>query len=286
MVTKIDGSTNVVAVLGHPITHSLSPVMHNAAFCALDMNWVYIACDVAPERIGDALRGAQTLGFRGLNLTVSLKEVAARAVDRLDDAAARLGSVNTVEMAEDGLVGYSTDGVGFLRAVAEDLHMTLSDTRVMVVGAGGAAAAIVHAALDAGAAGVTVANRTFDRGVRLCETAVESTGAAVPVRAIRLEDLNEWQDDVDLVVNATSLGWHAEDPLPVPPRFLECAAAVLDTCYNPAGTALLDEARRRGVHCADGLGMLVHQGAASFEIWTGRTAPVDVMREALVAEGR
>ncbi len=285
MVKEIDGSTSLVAVLGHPVKHSLSPTMHNAAFRALDMNWVYMACDVVPEQFVDALHGAQVLGLRGLNITVSLKEVAARAVDRLTESAARLGSVNTIEMTEDGLVGHNTDGTGFIRSVQEDLGMSLGGKRVVVVGAGGAAAAILHAALDAGAECVTVANRTFERGVRLCETAVETAGKPVPVRAIPLKDLESWQDKVDLVVNATSLGWRPDDPVPVPEMFLQEGISVLDTCYNPEGTPLLEAARRCGLPCADGLGMLVHQGAAAFEIWTGQEAPVEVMKEALRAEG-
>jgi shikimate dehydrogenase len=285
MVKGIDGSTSLVAVLGHPIEHSLSPTMHNAAFRALDMNWIYVACDVVPEQLVDALRGAQALGLRGLNLTVSLKEVAARAVDRLAKSADRLGSVNTIEMTEDGLVGHNTDGTGFVRSVQEDLGMSLSGKHVVVVGAGGAAAAILHAALDAGADFVTVANRTFERGVRLCETAAETVGKAVPVRAIPLKDLETWQEKVDLVVNATSLGWQPDDPVPVPEVFLLEGISVLDTCYNPQGTPLLEAARQRGLPCADGLGMLVYQGAAAFEIWTGQEAPVEVMKEALRAEG-
>ena len=285
MVKGIDGTTSLVAVLGHPVEHSLSPTMHNAAFRALDMNWVYVACDVVPEQIADALHGAQTLGFRGLNLTVSLKEVAVRAVDRLADSAARLGSVNTVEMTEDGLVGHNTDGTGFIRSVQEDLGMSLSGKHVVVVGSGGAAAAILHATLDAGADFVTVANRTFERGVRLCETAIETAGKDVPVRAIPLKDLERWQDKVDLVVNATSLGWRSDDPVPVPEMFLREGISVLDTCYNPQGTPLLEAARRCGLPCTDGLGMLVHQGAAAFEIWTGQDAPVEVMKKALSAEG-
>jgi len=285
MVRGIDGSTSLVAVLGHPVEHSLSPTMHNAAFRAMDMNWVYIACDVVPDRLVDALHGAQALGLRGLNLTVSLKEIAARAVDRLAESAARLGSVNTIEMTEDGLVGHSTDGTGFVRSVEEDLGMKLDGKHVVVVGAGGAAAAIVHAALDAGAEFVTVANRTFERGVRLCETAAETAGTSLPIRAVPLMDLESWQDEVDVVVNATSLGWRPDDPVPVPAGFLREGISVLDTCYNPTGTPLLEEASRCGLRCTDGLGMLVHQGAASFEIWTGRAAPVDVMKEALRAEG-
>ena len=259
--------------------------MHNAAFRALDMNWVYVACDVVPEQLIDALRGARALGLRGLNLTVSLKEVGARAVDRLAESAARLRSVNTIEMTEDGLVGHNTDGTGFVRSVQEDLGMSLGGRHVVVVGAGGAAAAILHAAVDAGAGSVTVANRTFERGVRLCETAVQTAGKAVPVRAIPLKDLESRQDKVDLVVNATSLGWRPNDPVPVPETFLREGVSVFDTCYNPRGTPLLEAARRCGLPCTDGLGMLVHQGAAAFEIWTGQEAPVEVMKETLRAEG-
>jgi len=283
---KIDARTKVVAVLGHPVEHSLSPVMHNAAFRALDMNWVYVAFDVAPDGLAEAVRGARALGLAGLNLTVSLKEAAARIVDRLDDSARRLRSVNTIKMATDAVVGYSTDGTGFVRSVEEDLDMAIEHKDVVVLGAGGAAAAIVTAAVDAGARTVTIVNRTFDRAVRLRETVVQGTDGACPVEVVALENVGRWEGRADLVVNATSLGWRADDPIPVPSGFVREGMAVLDTCYNPAGTPLLEEARRCGVPSTDGLGMLVHQGAASFEIWTGRSAPVDVMKQALLAKGR
>jgi len=275
MLQEIDGNTNVVAVLGHPVEHSLSPAMHNAAFRELGMNWVYVACDVVKDRLPEALRGARALGLRGLNLTVSLKEAAARIVDHLDESAERLGSVNTIEMTADGLMGHSTDGIGFLRSVEEDLGFPVAGKQVLVVGAGGASAAIVNAVLDAGARAVTIANRTFDRAVRLRETVLDRRGETCLAR---------WEGSPDLVANATSLGWHDADPMPLPEGFIRDGMSVLDTCYNPAGTPLVREARRRGVPCTDGLGMLVHQGAASFEIWTGRPAPVEVMKKALAPE--
>jgi shikimate dehydrogenase len=281
---EISGSTRIVAVMGHPVGHTLSPAMQNAAFRALDMDWIYVAFDVAPEGLAEALHGCAALGMRGANVTVSLKEVAASVVDRLGPSATRLGSVNTIEFTEDGLVGHSTDGVGVLRSLKEDLGIDPAGKDVVVLGAGGAAAAIVHAVLEAGARSVTIANRTFERGKRLRESVLETAGADAPLEAVPLTDLDRWEHNVDLVVNATYLGWKPDDPMPVPESFLRDGMAVLDTCYNPDGTPLLEAARRKGLPCADGIGMLVHQGAAGFEIWTGRQAPVDVMRNAL--EGR
>lgn len=277
----ISGSTNVVGVLGHPVGHTKSPAMHNAAFRALDMDWVYVAFDVHPERFRDAVRGAEALGFRGLNATVSLKESAAEVVDRLDESAARLGSVNTIDITENGMVGYSTDGVGFLRSVHEDIGLDLAGRNVCVLGAGGAATAIVHASLDAGARSVTIANRTFERGEKLRDAVCKSFGKDVPVEAVPLKDIDSGRRNVDLVVNATSLGWKENDPMPVPEKFLDNGMAVLDTCYNPAGTPLIEAARRMKLPCTDGIGMLVHQGSVAFEIWTGTTAPVEVMKRAL-----
>ncbi len=280
----ISGTTSVVAVLGHPVGHTMSPAMHNAAFRSLDMDWVYVAFDVPPKQLGTALRGAAALGLRGINLTVSLKETAAALVDRMAPSAARTGSVNTVEITESGLIGHSTDGIGFLRSVKEDLGLDLAGRDVMVVGAGGAATAIVYAALDAEAGSVTIVNRTFERAERLVAAVRKSVGDDVAVTAVPLDRVDRWYQNVDLFVNATTLGWKPDDPTPVPPDFFKDGMAVLDTCYNACGTPLLDAARHKGLLCADGMGMLVYQGAAAFEIWTGREAPVEVMKH--VMEGR
>jgi shikimate dehydrogenase len=261
-------STRVVGVIGDPVEHSRSPAMHNAAFDALGLDWVYVAFPVPRGEGGAAVRAMHVLGLAGLNVTMPHKTDAAAACDDLAPAAAALDAVNTVVVRSDrSLVGHSTDGEGFLRALGDE-GVTVSERRCLVVGAGGAARAIAHALGSAGA-GVTVAARRADAA--RSAAALAAGGAAIALDGVSVEGF-------DVVVNATPLGMHGEPP-PFDPARLRPGQFVYDTVY-PAETPLLGEARARGANAAGGLGMLVHQGALSFELWTGCTPPLDVMRAA------
>jgi shikimate dehydrogenase len=264
----ITGSTRVVGVIGDPVEHSRSPAMHNAAFAALDLDWVYVAFPVARGEGKAAVRAVLPMGLAGLNVTMPHKAAAAEACDDLASAAADLGSVNTVVVRPDrSLIGHSTDGKGFLRALGDE-GVRVSGRACIVLGAGGAGRAIAHALGGAGA-DVTVAARRED--------AARSAAALVPGgTAIGLDDVPV--ETFDVVVNATPLGMHGEGP-PFDLGGLRPGQFVYDTVY-PVETPLLVEARARGAGAAGGLGMLVHQGALSFELWTGCAPPVDVMRAA------
>ncbi len=281
--------------------------MHNAAYAALGLDWAYVPLPVPPERLGDAVRGLAALGFAGANVTVPHKQAVIPFLDELTPVARAVGAVNTIIVQPDGsLLGDNTDGAGFiadLRAhgvsagaeapgsggAAERneilLHhrVTVSPChRVLVLGAGGAARAVVYALVEAGAS-VAVANRTLEHADELCQTIV----AALPRAAGRLsahafpEALAELATGADLIVNATSLGLHAGDPLPwdaaIPFR---PGQVVYDLIYNRP-TELLALARSQGATAMDGLGMLVHQGARAFKLWTAVEPPVDVMLEAI-----
>lgn len=264
--------TRVAAVIGSPVRHSLSPAMHNAAFHALGLDWVYVAFEVAPGAVGAALAGMRALGLGGLSVTLPHKASALVEVDEATAAARAIGAVNTIVPVEDGrLRGDNTDGAGFLATLAEEGFDPAGRT-CAVLGAGGAARAVVHALAGAGAAEVVVVNRTPERGV---ETAALAGGAGRPGGAGEL-------GGVDLVVNATPLGLAGRDPatLPVDPTVLRRGQLLVDLVPNPAVTPLMRAAAGRGVRVAGGLGMLVHQGALAFELWTGRPAPVEVMRAA------
>jgi shikimate dehydrogenase len=262
------GATRVVGVIGDPVAHSRSPAMHNAAFEALGLDWVYVAFPVARGQGAAAVRAVRALGLAGLNVTMPHKPDAAAACDDLTPAAASLGAVNTVVADQDGaLIGHSTDGAGFLRALGDE-DVDVSGRRCLVVGAGGAARAITHALGDAGA-DVTVAARRQDQA--RSAAALAPGGTAVPLEDAPVEG-------VAVVVNATPLGMHGEPP-PFDPARLRSGQFVYDTVY-PAETPLLSEARARGARAAGGLGMLVHQGALAFELWTGCAPPLDVMRAA------
>jgi shikimate dehydrogenase len=267
----LSGHTRVVGVIGDPVTHSLSPTLHNAAFEALGLDWVYVAFPVPRGRGADAVAAVPVLGLAGLNVTMPHKEDVAGACDRLTADAAALRSVNTVVALPDGrTLGDSTDGPGFLDALADEAIAVIGQP-VLVLGAGGAARAIVLALGRAGAA-VTVAARRPD--------AAESAAALAPGgRALPIGAVDPFPFAV--VVNATPLGMSGGDPLPVDPESLHAAQAVVDLVYHPADTPLLTAARAQGAVAVNGLGMLLHQAARSFTQWTGQPAPVEAMRAAV-----
>jgi shikimate dehydrogenase len=256
-------STRAVAVLGSPIRHSLSPVLHGAAFAALGMDWVCLAFDVDEERAPDAFRGLAALGFAGASVTMPLKDVAHRAVDVLDPAAERLGAVNCVSVLDDGrLAGHNTDGAGFLDALPEPP----AGRRAVVLGAGGAARAVI-AALAEAHADIVVVNRTVAKGAR---------AAALGGRLGTIEDVA----GADLVVNATSIGMGGTGELPCDPALLHEGQVAIDLVYHPVETAWLVAAREQGATAVDGVGMLVHQAAHAFRHWTGTEPPVAAMEAA------
>lgn len=269
----ISGTTTVAAVIGSPVRHSLSPALHNAAFGASGADWVYTAFEVAPGRAGAALAAMRALGLGGLSVTMPHKDDVADAVDELDPAAAALHSVNTVVRLADGrLRGHSTDGAGFVASLAEAGADPMG-RRVVVLGAGGAARAVVDALGRAGAAEVVVVNRNADRATTAAALAgpVGRVGSAADVA------------DAELVVNATSVGMGTLE-LPLDPGLLRAGQVVADLVYHPLETALLAAARAAGARVVDGLGMLVHQAALQQELWLGARPDTAVMRAAALDE--
>lgn len=273
------GATRVAAVIGDPVRHSLSPVIHNAALRALDLDWVYVALPVAEGDGAVAVAAVRTLGLEGLSVTMPHKGAVLEAVDRCSPTAARLGAANTVARHGTELHADNTDGRGFLDALRLDEGWEPSGARCAVVGAGGAARAVVLALAEAGASEVVVVNRTPHRG----EVAAGLAGAAG--RAGSADDLAS----ADLVVNATPLGMRgvataaAAAPLPVPAGSLRPGQLVVDLVYDPPVTRLLEAARERGAAAVGGIGMLVHQAAHQFRAWTGEDPPLEVMSAAASA---
>lgn len=269
------GSTHVAAVIGHPVRHSLSPLIHNAAFRALDLDWVFTAFDVAPGRAAAAAAAVRDLGIAGLSVTMPHKADILPAMDRLTSTARTLGAVNTVVAGRSGqLVGDNTDGAGFIDALREDEGFDPAGRRALVVGAGGAARAVVLALAGAGAAEIIVANRTQARAE---EAATLAPGVA---RAGAVEDA----DAVELVVNATPQGMGENRVVPVPLDRLGPGQLVVDLVYHPAMTPLVEAARGKGAAVSNGLGMLIHQAAHAFRLWTGEDPPLEVMSAAALAE--
>jgi shikimate dehydrogenase len=269
----LSGHTRVVGVIGDPVAHSLSPILHNAAFAALGLDWVYVAFPVPRGRAAEAVAAVPALGLAGLNVTMPHKEDVAGACDELTADAAALRSVNTVVARPGGrTLGDSTDGPGFLDALADE-GIPVAGQPVLVLGAGGAARAVVLALGRAGA-DVTVAARRPDAAA---DAASLAPGAhAAPLGAADASAFT-------VVVNATPLGMSGGDPLPVDPGALHTGQAVVDLVYHPADTPLLTAARAQGAQAVNGLGMLLHQAARSFRLWTGEEPALDVMRRAAAA---
>ena len=294
--SPINASTRYCAVYGHPIKHSASPAMQNAGLAALGLNWRYLALEVRPEELRPALLGAKAMQFVGLNLTVPHKLLAMDMVDLLDESAKHWGAVNTVrfegrdksgtwlplhqftETPPDKIrsQGFNTDADAITRSLREDLGVELRGARVLVLGAGGAGrvAALKLAAENVGE--LFLINRTPSKA--------GSVAAEIRRRHLDVKVHVEYpRGEVDLTINATPLGLAAEDPLPLDARqfSLRQTQAVYDMIYRPSETPLLRAAKAAGCRVANGLGMLLYQGAKAQEIWSGQPAPVEIMRAAL-----
>lgn len=261
-------------VLGDPVSHSLSPVMHNAAFKALGMGCEYHAFRVSPDALHDAIHGAYALGFGGLNLTIPLKEKALEVV-RPSDLAREIGAVNTVDFKK-GIVGYNTDGIGAKMALSGN-GVGIKGKEVLLLGAGGAARAIAFQLAKDGAS-VTIANRTVERAQSLAGE-VSKVGKA---KACGLDDLKDRIRNSDILINSTSVGMFPKtSETPATLDMMHSGLVVFDIVYNPVNTRLLQEAKKAGAKTIDGVMMLVYQGAEAFKLWTGRVPPVDVMEKAV-----
>lgn len=280
---KLSGHTKPFAVLGHPIGHTLSPVMHNAAMQALNMDAIYLAFDVAPERLMNALPAMADMGFGGVNLTVPLKEVAFRGLRDLDATATLLGAVNTVEFRPSGLRGHNTDGQGFLLALREAFSLEVGGRSVFVLGCGGAGRAVALTCAVQGATRLLLADSDPARPRRVAEE-IAAAAAGVATETIPAEAWERAARLADLVVQATPVGMRPGDPTPLGPLAFRPGQFAYDLVYMYPQTAFMRSAGEGGAKACNGLGMLLHQGARAFEIWTGRTPPAEVMRRALETE--
>lgn len=274
-----------LAVCGDPVAHSASPPMHNAALEHCGIAARYTRLHLLPDELAEAFSLLRHHRFIGVNCTIPHKPAALTLVDEVDASARRAGGVNTVRVREDGkLEGFSTDGAGMSRAVREAFGASLSEVRVAVLGAGGGAGrAVAMQCASEGSSRVALINRTFDKVAALRdEMAGEFPHCAVEVAGFELDELEAQLSQSDLVINCTALGMTPGDPSPLPAGLLKADQLVLDTIYTAARTPLMLAADAAGARSANGLPMLLHQGALSFEIWFGREAPIEVMRAALL----
>ncbi|MFZ5633933.1 MAG: shikimate dehydrogenase [Bacillota bacterium] len=288
----IDGKTRICGIFGYPVEHSFSPAMHNAAFDCLGMNWVYVPFAVKPADLSAAVAAVRALNLAGVNVTVPHKQAVVEFMDRLSPAARLSGAVNTVVNSGGLLTGHNTDGEGFVRALEEEAGMQPAKAPALILGAGGAARAVAVALALNGCPEVVIANRTAGRAGELGDLIRNQTGCASSVLAWPgipgrgSGEYHEWAgvlSRVRLVVQTTPLGMHpreGEVP-PFPFEMLNSGHVLVDLVYNPACTGFMKLGEAAGARVFNGMGMLLHQGAIAFELWTGQKPPVDIMRNAL-----
>jgi shikimate dehydrogenase len=275
---RVGGATHVVGIIGWPVEHSLSPAIHNAAFAAAGLDWVYVPLPVRPRGLEQALDGLVALGFAGANVTMPHKTESGDLIEQVAEDARLLRAVNTIVVRGDRLEGHNTDVGGFDRFVRRDAGFDPAGRTALIYGAGGAARACALALARADVARLTVAARDEARAAPLVSM-VEALG--VPVSVVRPGDVGGLA--VDLVVNATPVGGHGAEPIhPSLPR-LGAGVLVIDLLYDPPTTELQRRAREAGATAVTGLGHLLEQAALSFELWTATPAPLDVMSAAALA---
>jgi len=271
-------ASHFVGVLGWPLEVTLSPLMHNVAFRRLNLDWIYLRWPVRPDDLGDAVRGMRALGAEGANVTMPHKQSIVEHLDSIDGDAAATGAVNTVQRVGDTLVGHNTDVVGFSEFLVRDAGFEPNGTRALVLGAGGAARAVVKALADLKVADITVAARSDGVAGDVVALAHDDSGRAT--EALAWEKVVGRVEAVDLVVNATPVGMRGEPLLTDAP--FNSNHCVVDLIYSPPTTPLIEHARATGATGWGGLGMLVRQAAASFAIWTGQRPPLDAMSAAAI----
>ncbi len=282
MRSKKSGRTEVFGIIGFPVKHTLSPHFQNAAFASLGMDAVYIPFEVPPEKLKPAFASIKALGLSGINVTIPHKQAVLPLVDALSPEVKGIGAANTIVFRGGRSKAYNTDGEGFIRSLKSDLKVNPKGRSVLLFGCGGAAKAIAFVLAREGAKNITFVDQVEKRAKELAAKTKKDFPRCgttyIPFSGPRIK---EEVLDSDLLVNASPVGMHKGDPCIVDPTALHKGLAVYDIVYNPPATPLLKEAKKRGIKAANGLGMLLYQGALSFEFFTGKKAPVPVMRAAL-----
>lgn len=278
----ISGRTAIFGIFGFPVEHTFSPRMHNAAFKKLGLDACYVPFAVHPDLLGDAVQGARSLGLKGLNITVPHKERVIRYLDELSREAQLIGAVNTIEVKNGRLIGHNTDGRGFLRALKDDAGFHSKGKKILCVGSGGAARAVGFTLALSGAGRLAFRDTDAAKADALARDIREKTGTRA--ESIPEDALAAYAAEADCLINATPLGLKKSDALPLHRAYIMKKHLVCDLVYNPPETPLLKAAKERGAKTLRGTGMLLYQGVTAFELWTGRKAPVLVMKNALVRQ--
>ncbi|MCC2685593.1 MAG: shikimate dehydrogenase [Paenibacillaceae bacterium] len=278
----IDSHTVMYGVFGDPVAHSKSPIMLNRAFRECGLNAAYAAFHIKPGQLKEAVQGVRALGFRGVNVTIPHKEEVMLYLDEIDAGAREIGAVNTIVNEQGRLIGYNTDGIGYVRSLREETGLELAGRRILFLGAGGAARGVLYALAKQGPARITIANRTLERARQLAL----DMGKYADTSAVGLDELSglaSMVGECDLVVNNTPVGMSPNvDGTPLPASLIQPHMVVSDIVYTPLHTRLLSEAETAGARIHSGLGMFVYQGAYAFEYWTGQPAPIAAMRDTVM----
>ena len=283
----INANTQLVGLIGHPVSHSFSPLIHNAVFEHLGMNWCYLPLDVHPRHLQEAVTGLSALGYRGVNVTAPHKETILPYLDTVDQHAAEVGAVNTLvfQNMENGQIiikGFNTDEYGFIKSLKEEGFDFLSAKKVVIVGAGGAAKAVIMGLIHSGTTQITILCRDVEKG-RASISRMKlgnKTADILQVTPYTPQTLNELSQSMDLLVNATPIGTAPAENQSIYPDegVMPKNLVVFDLVYNPIKTKLIRQVESSGAHAIGGLNMLIYQAARSFELWTGIFPPIEVMK--------
>lgn len=276
----IDANTKIFGIIGCPVSHSLSPAMHNAAFRRLGINAVYLPFEVPLKCLGKAIDGMRGLGICGINVTIPHKEAVVKYLDSLSKEARLIGAVNTVVNKNSKLTGYNTDAFGFIKSLKEDLRFNPKRKNIFIIGAGGAAKAVAFGLAMEGARRIVLTDEIDEKALELaCEVELK-TGRECIALKIDSPGIREMILNSQLLVNASPVGMKDKDPVVINPEFLHRGLCVFDLVYNK-DTKLIKIAKDLNLKATGGLNMLLYQGARAFELWTGKRAPVKVMRKTL-----
>ncbi len=270
-----------LGVIGDPIAHSKSPVMHEAALRESGIAGEYSALHIKPDQLADLIAAVREEAYRGINVTIPHKENVMRHLDELSEDARRIGAVNTIINEGGRLIGRNTDGIGYVRSLKEEAAAELEGRRIVVIGAGGAARGIIYALAAEAPERIVLLNRTTERA----EALAREWSDLADIAALPADRAAEALRSADIVINTTSVGMHPQvDAVPIDPALLRGGEIVSDLIYNPLETKLLRLAREKGCRVHGGLGMFVYQGAYAFEYWTGVPAPIEAMRAAVLGD--
>ncbi|MFX1587159.1 MAG: shikimate dehydrogenase [Promethearchaeota archaeon] len=273
----VTARTKILCVIGHPIEHSMSPIMHNAAIKDLGLDYLYIAFDIPPNRLKEAIKGLKTLNIRGINVTLPYKEKVMKFIDKVDEIAQKIGAINTIKNEDGLLIGRNTDAEGANKALF-DAGCEITGKNVVLIGAGGAAKAISYS-LASATNKITIINRSEDRAKKLVSELKNKIDINVESKKYDEIILKEEISNADILINATPIGMFPMiDISPVSKKIIHSGLFVFDLIYNPLETQLIKDSREIGCQTLSGLDMLVNQGALAFEWWTNKKPNLELMK--------